>query len=131
VNSRPPRHNLHKDAVESPDPEDLELLEQFSSDIKIDEIAFEHWRDLHNELDLIYHLRLTESELRDGCEKTIIFSRTLRESNSQRQRPVREKTEKLIRIPPNARDGQVLILTGQGDLTGTAVGDLRVIIQVN
>ena len=131
MSSRPPRQNLPQEVAESLDPPDHEILEQFCADIEIEDISFEQWRSLHQDLDLIYTLYLTAAEVSQGCEKIITYSRSIKTSNDHQQRPVREKTETSIRIEPNAKHGQVIVVKGQGDVADKAVGDLRVIIQVN
>lgn len=130
MSSRPPRHPEDQDAAESPDLDDFEALDQFCSEVDIEEISFEMWRDKHSSLDLIYHLSLTADEMRDGCEKAIIFSRTFRESADINDRPRRMKTEFTVQVPPKSHHGLELVVKGQGDASTQVVGDLRVIIQL-
>lgn len=131
MSSRPPRQNLPKEVAESFDPPDHDILEQFCAGIEIDDISFEKWRDLHQDLDLIYTLYLNEDEISQGCEKIITYTRSIKTSSEQQQRPVKVKVEKSIKIEPNAKHGQVIVVEGQGDVVGEAVGDLRVLIHIN
>lgn len=130
MSSRPPRQNLPQKVAESLDPTDFDVLERFCSDIEIEEISFEKWCDHHEQLDLIFHLHLSEVEARDGCEKQITFTRTIRELDNLKMRPLRKKIQKSIKVPANSVHGQEIILEGQGDSQGQIVGNLRVIINI-
>lgn len=130
ANSRPPHSKLPEQVAESLDPSDEQALDQFCAAFEVETISFEKWCDHHDELDLVYYLCASLDEVRDGCEKLIRLSRTVKETTADGVINRREKIECSVKVPAGVQHGNVLIQQGLGDIHDKAVGDLRVIIQV-
>lgn len=107
-------------------PGKTDFLDDFCKSIEIPEISLADWEDCHQNLDLTVPLFLSSSEASGGIERTLAFSRT----TTTLGRPRRAKVQCLITVPPQAKDGQTVVVPGEGDACDDRTGDLKVIIRI-
>lgn len=107
--------------------DDWDALDSFCEAIEFEDISFDQWSKTHHTLNLIFELRLSAMDCRDGCEKQITFTRSTY-AQCASQRPSKQKITHTIVVPPGTSFGDLIVVKGLGDCKSDQTGDLQVVI---
>lgn len=108
--------------------DDWGALDEFCSQIDLEEVEFNQWCDVHRTLDLSVDLFITEQESIDGVEKEVRFAKSMYEESGEIKVI---KQIRVVKVPPGSEDGFVLELKECGDEDRGAIGSLFVTIRYN
>lgn len=123
----PPRHpSDDEDFALSTD--DLEALEDFCENLEFDDIPMDNWVKCNQDLDITFHLTLSNQQFAQGLVKTITFSRCV-SSKKGSEKSSKEKVSHEIKIKPGSKPGMMIKIPGLGDCAGNKVGVLCIILQ--
>jgi hypothetical protein len=123
----PPRHpsKEHEFALSA---DDLEALDSFCENFEFDDIPMDDWVNCQDNLDITFHLTLSNQQLAQGLVKTITFSRCVLSKTGSEQSS-KEKVSHEIKIKPGSKPGMMIKVPGLGDCSGDKVGVLCIILQ--
>lgn len=107
-------------------PEEAELCE-FLAQVQIVDVSLAEWENTHKTLDLEIPFYLSRQLAEQGGQAQLQFSRSLSMGQGQKSR---ELVVINILIPSTTKDGDRLILSGQGDRLGDTSGDAVVIFRI-
>lgn len=103
-------------------------LEAFCKNLDFSEITLLEWEHGFDALDISVPIWITDEDARDGCERPIAFSRSIR---TEGDGPVsREKMQITLQIPSGSQHQARISFPGKGDVRGGQQGDLIVIIHI-
>jgi hypothetical protein len=111
---------------------DMEALDEFCSNVEIEEISFTKWQDFHNDLNLLIPYFLRQEEALAGCEKQISWVRSVvSDPKKKKETLIKQKVTHKFTFPPNTRDGYTIIVPDQGDQSGESVGIARIVVKIS
>lgn len=117
---------LNREKKEHHSQEDLDILDQFCSELKIEEIEYDDWHTHHRKLNLTVCLFLTMEELTLGGEKEVKYCRTIKKMTGGKKEETRQQASCLVKWPPGAEKGHHVSVKGKGDEKNGDQGDLLV-----
>ena len=120
-----PKEQYLPNFVQSED--EISDLDSFCSEVKHPEINFERWHACHSDLNLCIPIFLSKSEIIQGFEKTVAFSRSITDATGRLRR---ERVSMTIPIPLDAIDGHMILIREQGDRIGSLSGDLIITLKI-
>lgn len=108
---------------------DLIALEEFCNDIELEDISFEQWAHISNNLDLLVTYKISKEELNSGGSKTISFTRKITKNSSNPLDNKKVKVTRKISWPPSRETKINLTFMGEGDQNDHQRGNLIVTLE--
>ena len=114
----------------TPSPEDLNALEAFCAQVPHDDISFAQFSHVNKSLDLRVFLFVSQEERVRGGEKTLRFSRSVRQISGKVTEVRKIAVSFSVRWPENSAVGDCIRFPGLGDENPCGeTGDVIVVLQ--
>lgn len=105
---------------------DLEALDDFCSEVQLDEIDFEQFKEVSKCLDLYTEVYVSRESMLEGGRKEVSLSRRVRQGGVKNWKPQRFKV--LVCWAKFTQDGSSLTYKDLGDWDNDRKGNLKVTI---